>query len=62
MWASMRGLANLIGLYLILRPAPLALLSIFPSAFLNGLLSGLPRFLPLQVSKMPHHYNHLPCL
>ena len=57
MWASTRGLANLAGRCLILRPAPLPFsLSLFPSTFLNGLLSGLPRFLPL------HYHDYSPRL
>jgi hypothetical protein len=59
-WASTRGLANLVGRCLILRPAPFSLL--FPSTSLNGLLSGLPRFPPLQASKMPHYHGHSPRL
>jgi len=46
MRASTRGLAHLVGRCLILRPAPSP--PLYPSTFLTGLLSGLPRFLPLQ--------------
>ena len=46
MRASTRGLAHLVGRCLILRPAPSP--PLYPSTFLKGLLSGLPRFLPLQ--------------
>jgi len=60
-WASTRGLANLVGRYLILRPASSPPLSL-SFCLLNGLLSGLPRFLPLQASKMPYHHGNLPRL
>jgi hypothetical protein len=43
-------------------PDPLSSSLLFPSASLNGLLSGLSRFLPLQASKMPHHHGHSPRL
>jgi hypothetical protein len=55
MWASMRGLVNLVsGL---LNPALPPSLSIY---FLNDFFNGLPRFLPLQASKMRYYHGNSP--